>query len=94
MTPYPPRFAFWPPPTLLPWLLTSTLTPQFRMHASERVGVHLTPAVTPVIEKCTGVYFSEYPANPPVSADGSKQVSYAVPLEARACAVLTRTEWM
>ena len=59
------------------------------MHASERVDVYLPAAAKPVIEKCTGIYFSEYPA----SADGPKDVSYQIPWETRAC-YLTRTEWV
>jgi len=42
------------------------------MHTSERVDVYLSFAAKPVIEKCTGIRFSEYPAGSLTSADGAK----------------------
>ena len=55
------------------------------MHSSERVDVYLPATTTTVIEKCTGVCFSVYPANPPVSTDGPKNVSHYIRWETRAC---------
>jgi len=54
------------------------------MHASERIDVYVSAAAKPVIEKCTRICFSEYPASLPVSGDGPKSVSYQVPGETRA----------
>ncbi|KAF9647108.1 TBCC-domain-containing protein [Thelephora ganbajun] len=45
---------------------------QFRMHTSRCIDVYLSIAAKPVIEKCTGIYFSEYPASSPVGAEGLK----------------------
>jgi len=59
--------------------------PQFRMHASKHIDVYVSAAAKPVIEKCTAIHFSEYPANPPVSGDGPRNVSYQIPRETRAC---------
>ena len=64
-------------PSPLPrrFLLTPTAIRQFRMHTSEGVDVYLPAAVKRVIEKSTGIHFSEYPASPPVSSDGPQNVS-------------------
>ena len=65
------------------------------MHTSERVDVYLSAAAKPVIEKCTGICFSEYPASSPVSADGPKNVSYQIdPLGDSYLCHLTRTEFV
>lgn len=57
------------------------------MHTSERVDVYLSATAQPAIEKCTGIYFSEYPAIPPVGVDEPKNVSHQIPREIRACVV-------
>jgi hypothetical protein len=92
MSSYPPSLCL---PGIRPLtFLTSdpNLHSQFRMHASKGVDVHVSAAAKLVIEGCTGIYFSEYPANSPVSG-GTNNVSYRIPWETCVCR-LTRTEWV
>ena len=58
------------------------------MHTSQRVDVYLSATAKPVIEQCTGIYFSVYPAIPSASADEPKNVSNSYKYR------LPRTEWV
>lgn len=73
---YPP--SIFSPDTYRPRFLASDFNLQFRMHSSERSDVYLSAAATPVIEKCTGICFSEYPASLRASADKPKDVSHHI----------------
>jgi len=95
MTSYPPFICL--PNTCHPTSLASNpnLQPQFRMHSSECVDVYLSAAAKPVIEKCTGIQFSEYSVSSPVITGGQKDVSYQMDPSGESCTRrLTRTEFM